>query len=192
MLIAQLENQDPLDPQDATEFTAQLAQFSSLDQLMSMRRSIETLASAGGISDGLAAAGLIGHGALVESRELDVASGEAPPPTLALDLSGAAEVLSVEVLDAAGLPVSVAPEIGSLPVGRHELDWESFGGPPPPGRYRLRVTVAQGDPTPTLLVRSQVTGAALDPSGAVLLLGSLEVPLTSLREIGDGPIRADR
>ncbi len=33
MLIAQLKNQDPLNPLDGTAFTAQLAQFSSLEQL---------------------------------------------------------------------------------------------------------------------------------------------------------------
>ncbi len=191
MLIAQLENQDPLDPQDATEFTAQLAQFSSLDQLISMRRAIDTLASAGGVSDGLAAAGLIGHSALVEARQLDIAAGDAPLQTLALDLSGPARLLSVEVLDLSGRAFSTASNIGSLPAGVHELDWSAFDAPPPPGFYSLRVTVAPGDLAPGLLVRSRVTGAALDASGTTLLLGALEVPLSSLREIGDGPIRDD-
>ena len=40
MLLAQLENQDPLDPQDATEFTAQLATFSMLEQLVSIQEGI--------------------------------------------------------------------------------------------------------------------------------------------------------
>ncbi len=43
MLVAQLSNQDPLNPQDGTEFTAQLAQFSSLEQLVAMRSSIDAL-----------------------------------------------------------------------------------------------------------------------------------------------------
>ena len=37
MLVAQLENQDPLNPQDSADFAAQLAQFSSLEQLVAMR-----------------------------------------------------------------------------------------------------------------------------------------------------------
>ena len=45
LLVAQLKNQDPLSPQDGTEFVAQLAQFNSLDQLISIRNSIERLAS---------------------------------------------------------------------------------------------------------------------------------------------------
>ncbi|MCW5960208.1 MAG: hypothetical protein KIS76_08590 [Pyrinomonadaceae bacterium] len=44
LLVAQLKNQDPLQPQDGTEFVAQLAQFNSLDQLVGIRQSIEYLA----------------------------------------------------------------------------------------------------------------------------------------------------
>lgn len=43
LLVAQLKNQDPLAPQEGAEFVAQLAQFNSLDQLMSIRQSIEQL-----------------------------------------------------------------------------------------------------------------------------------------------------
>ncbi len=44
LLVAQLKNQDPLSPQDGTAFVAQLAQFNSLDQLVSIRQAIEALA----------------------------------------------------------------------------------------------------------------------------------------------------
>jgi flagellar basal-body rod modification protein FlgD len=43
LLVAQLKNQDPLQPQDGTAFVAQLAQFNSLDQLVGIRQSIEQL-----------------------------------------------------------------------------------------------------------------------------------------------------
>lgn len=45
MLVAQLENQDPLNPMDGTDFSAQLAQFSQLEQLMNLNTSMETLAA---------------------------------------------------------------------------------------------------------------------------------------------------
>ncbi len=44
LLVAQLKNQDPLQPQDGAAFVAQLAQFNSLDQLIGIRQSIEALA----------------------------------------------------------------------------------------------------------------------------------------------------
>ncbi len=45
MLVAQLENQDPLNPMDGTDFSAQLAQFSQLEQLMNLNTSMATLAA---------------------------------------------------------------------------------------------------------------------------------------------------
>ena len=189
MLLAQLEHQDPLDPQDATEFTAQLAQFSSLDQLVSMRQAVDSLSSSGGISNGLAAAGLIGNEALVESAQLSIRGGETDRPGLMLDLPGASEVLSVALVAPSGRIVAKAAELGTLTAGLHELTWDDFDTVPAPGRYQVRTTVASGHAEPVTLVRGEVTGAALDPSGTTLLLGALQVPLSAVREIGMGPNR---
>lgn len=43
LLVTQLTNQDPLDPMDDTEFIAQMAQFSSLEQLTNLNSGLETL-----------------------------------------------------------------------------------------------------------------------------------------------------
>lgn len=43
LLVAQLKNQDPEQPQDGTQFVAQLAQFSSLEQELQMRQDLDTI-----------------------------------------------------------------------------------------------------------------------------------------------------
>jgi flagellar basal-body rod modification protein FlgD len=43
LLVAQVQNQDPLSPQDPIEFVSQLAQFSQLETLLSMRTSLESI-----------------------------------------------------------------------------------------------------------------------------------------------------
>jgi flagellar basal-body rod modification protein FlgD len=43
LLVAQLRNQDPLNPTDSTQFLTQLAQFSQLEQLINIRADIESL-----------------------------------------------------------------------------------------------------------------------------------------------------
>jgi flagellar basal-body rod modification protein FlgD len=43
LLVAQIKNQDPLNPTDATQFLTQLAQFSQLEQLINIRSSIDDL-----------------------------------------------------------------------------------------------------------------------------------------------------
>ena len=45
LLVTQLQNQDPTQPQDSSQFVTQLAQFSSLEKLTSMNQSLTTLAS---------------------------------------------------------------------------------------------------------------------------------------------------
>jgi len=44
LIIAQIQNQDPLQPTDSTQFVTQLAQFSSLQQLSGIRHDTDTLA----------------------------------------------------------------------------------------------------------------------------------------------------
>ena len=43
LLVAQLQNQDPLEPQDNGEFIAQMAQFSSLEQMQNMTKSMDKI-----------------------------------------------------------------------------------------------------------------------------------------------------
>jgi flagellar basal-body rod modification protein FlgD len=45
LLVTQLKNQDPTQPQDSSQFVTQLAQFSSLEKLTTMNQSLTTLAS---------------------------------------------------------------------------------------------------------------------------------------------------
>ena len=46
LLVAQLKNQDPLNPQDGTQFVAQLAQFSGLEQSIQMRQDLDAIKAA--------------------------------------------------------------------------------------------------------------------------------------------------
>lgn len=48
LLVAQLKHQDPLAPQDGTQFVTQLAQFNSLDQLIGIRSAIEGMVNRAG------------------------------------------------------------------------------------------------------------------------------------------------
>ena len=57
LLVAQLQHQDPTQPQDGTQFVAQLAQFSSLEQQVQMRQDLDAIkASATNQNSGTASA----------------------------------------------------------------------------------------------------------------------------------------
>lgn len=66
MLVAQLQNQDPLNPMDTTAMTAQLTQLSSLQQLESINKTLESLGSASGTGSSIAeASSAIGRSAQI-------------------------------------------------------------------------------------------------------------------------------
>jgi flagellar basal-body rod modification protein FlgD len=60
LLVSQLQNQDPLNPADSTQFVAELAQFSQLEQVIAIRGDIETQIAAG--ASGAATNGTTGNG----------------------------------------------------------------------------------------------------------------------------------
>ena len=43
LLVAQIQNQDPLNAMDPTEFVSQLSQFSSMEQLVEIRQTLESI-----------------------------------------------------------------------------------------------------------------------------------------------------
>lgn len=109
MLVAQLEHQDPLNPQDASEFSAQLAQFSSLEQLISMKSSLDQLVAAQTTSvndrdvhgEDLVAANLLGKEVAVFDNRLEVpAQGESE--TIRFYLDGPASDVSLNVRNETG------------------------------------------------------------------------------------------
>lgn len=183
MLIAQLENQDPLNPQDAAEFSAQLAQFSSLEQLIGMRASVEDLAAAQGSSTALAAAGLIGRHVLAETTDFEIpAAGDAP--AMYLDVPEGAEVLGIDVVDRNGRVVARADSPGGIGAGRHQIPLQQFSPALPPGIYSVRVQQAAGEgPLATALFEARVTGASVSGTVPVLMLGEAVVPLSGVWEV---------
>jgi flagellar basal-body rod modification protein FlgD len=181
MLIAQLENQDPLNPQDATEFTAQLAQFSGLEQLLAMRTALEAFTRSQSTVHGLSAVGLIGRRVVVEGAQFEIRNGE-PPPALFVELPAAGTLRSVEVLDANGAVVARGTDAGLRPAGRSEILWSRFDRVPPPGVYSLRLQ-GDGAEVPTPLVEARVTGAGLSGASPVLFLGDAVAPLSAVREV---------
>src|SRR5690625_3654601 len=75
LLMVQLENQDPLNPMEDTEFIAQMATFSSLEQLISMSSSIDALVQSQLVSPVIQYSHMIGKSVTYQSEEDDEESG---------------------------------------------------------------------------------------------------------------------
>lgn len=188
MLIAQLENQDPLNPQDSTEFTAQLAQFSSLEQLISIEDGIAGLAESQGLTQRLGTAGLIGQDVIVESSQIPMGEG-GPIADPQFVLAGATSSTTVTIFDGNGLPIRVLDQ-GALGQGEHEVVWDgndASGQRVPPGIYGFSITALSGEESVESVsrIRGRVTGSVPSGTNPLLLIGDLALPLSRVEEISE-------
>ena len=182
MLIAQLENQDPLNPQEGTEFTAQLAQFSSLEQLLEMRESLDALAAVQTQAQALGTVNLIGKNVLLNGSRFQIDdSGQLP--TLSYELSQPSEIEQIELIGENGAIAALISDVGSKPPGTHTIDWNDFDVIPQEGIYTVRYTPGPESEVPRSMIETRVTGAALQDG--VLYLGEIQAPMSEVREVRD-------
>ena len=184
MLIAQLENQDPLNPQESTEFTAQLAQFSSLEQEIAMRDSLDSIRAALGRTDSVTAIGMIGQEVLAEGDQFQLGGDGA---LLQFELAGNSDATQLSVVNASGHTVA-SLEGGPLSQGLHGYAWNGTGNDGralPPGVYGLFVTASYEDAPidATPLVTGRVSGADVSGQTPMLQLGDVVLPLSAVREV---------
>jgi len=142
LLVAQMNNQDPLSPQENGEFIAQLAQFSTVEGIENMNTSMEALLSGYQSSQALQASSLVGRTVIVPSDQaiVDTATGVEGQFALPED-SGA---VSIKVLDSAGSLVNTI-NMGDLKAGMHDFKWDGKDGSGnvlPPGAYTFEATAA--------------------------------------------------
>lgn len=187
LLVAQLQNQDPLNPSDPTEFTAQLAQFSSLEQLFEVNENLTGLASANAGMERMTAIGMIGKEVVVAGSAFSVGQGDV---SLGYRLDQTARSVALQVTNDKGQIVAQLPgsEVGP---GNHFLSWDGLGlngQPLPTGHYSLSVLAeGTGDEAPgtAALVRSSVTGVGLEGDGNRLMTGAGDFFLADVQSVED-------
>ena len=139
LFIAQIKNQDPLSPLDSAEFSAQLAQFTSVEQLYGMNSSLsdikETLNDQGGQQDLIA---LIGKTVKADENTISVENGAVLSGFYNLDESADT---TVSVYDTNGLKIRTLYS-GWKDKGEHNINWDGrdeSGEIVPDGAYTFEV-----------------------------------------------------
>ncbi|WP_053219664.1 flagellar hook assembly protein FlgD [Virgibacillus senegalensis] len=113
ILMAQLQNQDPLNPMEDKEFVSQMASFSSLEQMTNMASSMDRLVDSQSISPVLQYSHLIGKevsynkydeetGKVAETLTSDVTSVSQESGKAVLELSNGEKIFADEVLKVSG------------------------------------------------------------------------------------------
>ncbi|RMF80340.1 MAG: flagellar hook assembly protein FlgD [Nitrospirae bacterium] len=186
LLTTQLQYQDPLNPMDNTEFTAQLAQFSSLEQLTHLNDGMERLLAAESGIGRLQALGYLGH--TVEAPVDRVTLPEQGDARFQVRLEQAADDVVVTLRDGSGNAVAT-DHLGPLGAGVQPAAWDGLdanGTRLPAGEYRIEVGAVDGDGNPvsaTPLGPIRVTGVDLSGAEPALLTGAGRVALSEVAEL---------
>lgn len=182
LLVAQLKNQDPLNPDEPTEFTAQLAQFSSLEQLFNLNESMENMASSNASSDKFSTLQTIGKHVVYQEDSFTY-NGEGDMKVgYQLDGNAADVQLSIK-RNGATVAVLGGDELSK---GNHILTWDgmtSNGTQAERGEYSVGVSVqtSEGSVAASPLIQSEVTGVDLSSElGSMLETSAGEIPFSAV------------
>ncbi|MFC1512379.1 flagellar hook assembly protein FlgD [Candidatus Latescibacterota bacterium] len=190
LLIAQLKNQDPLNPADNTEFIAQLAQFSTLEQMTAMNTTLEkTLEGNTSIAEAVSNAMLISYFGKTVTAESDTftydGGGEA---TISFELAGPALNGTLQITDENGTIID-SLSLANLEGGRHVLTWDGVsanGIDATAGTYRIDIEAydmlgQEVDSVP--LSTGIVQGISYREGVTRLDIGGVLIPFDKVREI---------
>ncbi|WP_045860470.1 flagellar hook assembly protein FlgD [Teredinibacter purpureus] len=121
LMITQLEHQDPLSPQENTEFIAQLAQFSSVESLDRLNNNFDSFTNNFVANQALQASTLVGRSVTVPSDRTQLESGGVI--TASIDVPASASDISVNILTESGELVEQI-SLGVQPAGEVVLRWD--------------------------------------------------------------------
>src|SRR5690606_21843221 len=121
LLVAQMENQNPLDPQDNTAFVAQLAQFSSLESMNNLNSTVESFMGSYQSSQALQASSLVGRSVIVQSGQALVDTSKSFTGNVVMPASGSN--LNIKVYNDSGAVVKTL-ELGEWSAGSVDFIWD--------------------------------------------------------------------
>ena len=183
LLTTQLQNQDPLDPMDTSQFTQQLVEYSQVEQQIDTNTNLQSLITQGTSQSAAYATGYLGKTVTVSGGEGSLSGGQAQ---WTYNLATTASSNTLTVTDAKGNTVYTTA--GKTTAGDNTFTWngqDNAGNQLPDGTYTLSVKAAAGSNTVTSTVTSSgaVTEVDMTNGAPQLKIGSMEVPLTSISSV---------
>lgn len=178
LMITQMNNQNPLSPQDNSEFVAQLAQFSSVEGLERLNTSFNSFMS----NNALQASSLVGRSVTVKSDTSMLTTGGIVAGSV--DLTYPTSDMKISIYDENGALVQTVP-VGKVPSGEtvfrwdgqnmevngELLEWEAGDDAAAAGKYRFAVTAMQDGKTEALdtSLSANVNSVTIGENGALIL-----------------------
>lgn len=186
LMIAQINNQDPLEPAKNEAFIAQLAQFSSVEGIQNLNESMDSLVTSLRSSMTTDAANLVGRNVLIATNQTSLNNAGGIGGTLGVPAPGGE--VQVEIFNSQGQRMQRL-ELGAQPAGDIRFDWNGvteLGEAAPQDFYRVRAFADVNGIAEELTVNlpDQVVSVSIESGGLILnLAGGNAVPASLIREI---------
>ncbi len=190
MLTTQLKNQDPLNPQDSSQFTSQLVQYSQVEQQLNTNTKLDTLINYDKTNQALQATNYIGDTIQATGNTVTLNSGSSSE--IGVKSTTAGGTLTVSVSDSSGKQVKTLT-IANAKAGLNTVSWDGTdqaGNTAAAGVYTVSVSgvdssgKAIDSSTLSAVTIGKVTDVSIDPTkGVQLMIGSAAIPLANLLSI---------
>jgi len=186
LLVAQLQNQDPLSPLDSTAFTSQLAEFSSLEQLANVNENLEYLQMYQSSINNAQAVSFIGKNIDALGNSIQLESGE--NENIHFELTQDSSSVFINIYDEAGSLVKYI-ENGPLGEGKQSVEWDGTdngGNTLPEGIYKFEVMAidTNGDKVQTATyISDRVTGVTFKNGVTYLIAVGRQIPIGDVIEV---------
>lgn len=185
MLTTQMQNQDPLNPIDSTDYATQLATFSGVEQQVRTNTLLSDLGQQFGLLGMAQLAGWVGQ----EARSAGPVWMGGAPADLQLEPATGATRAMLVARDAAG-NIATREEVPVTAGAYQWLGGDMAGNPLPSGPYQLTVESWNGDQqltTTPVQSYARITEARNGPDGVTLMLqGGITVKATEVTALRAG------
>jgi flagellar basal-body rod modification protein FlgD len=167
LLVAQIQNQDPLSPQDPTQFVNQLSQLSQTEALQNLAQLTSANASVLASLQTLALGGQVGSDVTVVTDTLNLEGGKV---TGAVNLNGMSTGTSLVLTGSDGRQTTI--DLGSHASGAQPFTIDPGALGLPPGKYKIAAKPSDGS-TPVIEVATRLNAVRVTSTGVVLQVANV-------------------
>jgi flagellar basal-body rod modification protein FlgD len=189
LMLAQMKNQDPTNPLKSHEMAAQLAQFTSVEQMQNMNNTLTEMRNGQKPAENFQALNFIGKSVSGDSAKLTRLKGD-KSHEISFNLPDTAQKLSIKIRNADGDIVRKI-DLNNLKAGENSYSWNGQneqGVNAPTGDYQT-IIEAVGSNGRKLAVKTDfdglITGVNYTSEGPVLLVGTQTIKLKDVKKIVD-------
>lgn len=189
LLVAQMQFQNPLKPQDATKMSSQLAQFNMVEQQTKSNKLLQELVSAGGSSSAVqqprSGADYLGRTVTINQSNIYYNGNTR---NFSAVLNEPATEARVFIMDDKGNPVRTMT-LGNMAAGANPITWDGktdSGATAATGNYTIQISASNlnGGTVSNVIQQSGIVDAVrFTNSGTKLIVAGTPVPITDITEI---------